>query len=113
VRPTIVAVLVATLSAVAVSPAVAQFGTMDMPVICGPTDALINKVMTEPFDEAPVAKWAGSDNVLTGLMTVNGSTGTMTVFLIRDEVACMITSGFNTRMIAPLANPKRKPSIDN
>ncbi len=72
---------------------------VDLPVICGDTEKMTNSVFDEKYREVPFAKWdVNEDAGVRGLVTVNHETGTVTVFLVKDSAACMLTSGKNLRV---------------
>ena len=72
---------------------------VDYPVVCGDAEKMTNSVFDEKYREVPFAKWdVNEDAGVRGLVTVNHETGTVTVFLIKDGAACMLTSGKNLRV---------------
>lgn len=72
---------------------------VDFPVLCGDAEKMTNSVFGEKYREVPFAKWdVNEDAGVRGLVTVNHETGTVTVFLIKDGAACMLTSGKNLRV---------------
>ena len=93
-----IALMVAAASLLASYSALGQ-APVDLPVICGDTEKMTNSVFDEKYREVPFAKWnVNEDAGVRGLVTVNHETGTVTVFLIKDSAACMLTSGKNLRV---------------
>jgi hypothetical protein len=68
---------------------------VNLPIICGEAERMTAAVFGEQYREAPFAKW--DINAVSGAkgLVTNRETGSVTIFMIRDDVACMLTSGTN------------------
>jgi len=102
------AILLALLTFFILSPAKAdqhrgllnEFTGSFLPVHCGSVEFLTGQIMGSMLKERPFIIWKGVEGIY-GLLTLNPSTRTSTVFLIRDGTACIITSGEETEIRLP------------
>ncbi len=71
-------------------------------IVCGKVE-MINQVLEEPYKEAPVFSWVIDEaSEVRGLVTANRETGTTTVFFVKPEVACVVSTGNGFRMYESL-----------
>jgi len=89
---------------------------MQIPVICGPVEQMTDPVMSNKgeYKEQPYIGWAVQDG-LFGVITLNHETKTSTIFLIKEDQACILTSGTDTKIYEPrkgvtpfLQNPQER-----
>lgn len=98
--------VVALLAVALASSAEAQTMNMTLPVVCGPVERMMGSVMGDEFKELPYVGWAIRDGIF-GVITLNAATKTSTVFLIKEDTACIVSSGIDTKTYNVEPKPKK------
>lgn len=80
--------------------------TVEKPVICDKVKTVIEFLSGGNFKEQPF--WVGSDDTSKYVMMVNEKTGTWTMVQFNDQIACIIGTGENHRVILKGTTTKSK-----
>ena len=88
--------------------ATAQPVTVEKPVICDKIKTIVEVISGSKYSEQPV--WVGQDDTSKYVMMANEKTGTWTIIQFNDQIACILGSGENHRIVNPGTRTRSKIS---
>lgn len=84
----------------------AQPVTVEKPVICDKIKTIIEVLSGSKYSEQPF--WIGQDETSKYVMMVNEKTSTWTLVQFNDQIACILGSGENHKVVNPGTRTKSK-----
>ena len=84
----------------------AEITTLEKPVVCASTSELLTAFKQSDFKEIPV--WIGQQDSTYHSLFVNEKTKTWTFIQFNEELACVLGSGSNSKMMNAENEPQPK-----